>query len=216
MKKILSDSERNQLDLRIKEAEERTGAQIVLAVVNRCDNYPEIPWKAFAFSVSITGLLVLIWHLTPVGWITNAMVALSIAVPLIAGALFLLLTILIPRFARLFLSDHRSEMETRQYAETLFCNRELFATEGRTGVLLLVSQFERQIVILPDKGLRKRLTAGVMDKIIEQMSHHLRQKEVRLAMETGLAELITALGDSASAGPVIDELSNEIIEEKGV
>ena len=216
MKQILSDTERNQLDQLIKEAEERTKAQIVLVVVKRCDNYPEIPWKAFALSVAITGFLIFLYNLMVPGWISNMLVFFSMAAPLVAGAFFVLLTVLFPRSARLFLSDNRVEAETRQYAESLFYNREFFATEGRTGVLLLVSQFERWVVILPDKGLSNRVTAGAMKKIIDKMSLHLRHKEIKLAMETGLEQLIKALEDSASDNPVKDELSDEIIEEAGV
>ena len=55
MKQILSDTDRILLDKRIAEAEIKTKAQIVLATVKRSDNYPEIPWKAFAFGSSICG-----------------------------------------------------------------------------------------------------------------------------------------------------------------
>ena len=48
MKQILNNQERSQLDRRIAEVEKRTGAQIVLAVIERSDSYAEIPWKAFA------------------------------------------------------------------------------------------------------------------------------------------------------------------------
>ena len=103
-----------------------------------------------------------------------------------------------------------------QYAESLFLNRELFATEGRRGILLLVSQFERRVVILPDKGVRDRISNEVIKNIISKMTQHLRQNEVRKAMETGLEELVSELCTSASSRPDKNELSNEIIEEEGV
>ncbi len=213
MKQILSDTERAQLDRLIHEAEVQTKAQIVLAVVNRCDNYPEIPWKAFALGASVTGLPVLLYNLLWPGWISNAAVLLSLVVPMAAGAIGVLLTIVIPRFARLFLSQHRVETETRQYAESLFFDRELFATKKRTGILLLVSQFERQVIILPDRGLSNRLPTEVTKFIITQMSHPLSQWQVMRAMETGLDELMKALVPSAPDAQDDDELSNKIIGE---
>ena len=52
MKRTLTDLERNGLDQRVAEAEKRTGAQVVLAVVKRSDTYAELPWKAFALGAA--------------------------------------------------------------------------------------------------------------------------------------------------------------------
>jgi putative membrane protein len=216
MKQILSDTDRAWLDKRIAEAEKQTKAQIVLATVKRSDNYAEIPWKAFAFGTSVTGFVVFLLDLLVLGWITGTLILLSVASILGTGAIFVLLTLLFPGFARLFLSESRRETESMQYAESLFLSRELFATEGRRGILLLVSQFEQQVVILPDKGVRDCLSTEVMKNIISKMTKHLRQNEVRKAMETGLEELVSVLCSSASSRPDKNELSNEIIEEEGV
>jgi putative membrane protein len=125
------------------------------------------------------------------------------------------LTLLFPGFARLFLSAHRKESETLQYAESLFLSHELFATEGRRGVLLFVSHFEKQVVILPDKGVRNRLKVDNLNNIISKMTRDLRKNNVRIALETGLEELTAALSGSAQEASDKNELSNEIIEEEG-
>jgi uncharacterized membrane protein YgcG len=48
------------------------------------------------------------------------------------------------------------------------------------------------------------------------MTPHLRQNDVKNAMETGLDELVTALSPPVATGPDKNELSNEIIEEDAV
>ena len=216
MKQILSDFDRGLLDKRIAEAELQTKAQIVVAMVRRCDNYAEIPWKAFAIGASVAGLAVVTTDLVMKDWIADIRLLLSVTAVLVTGTLLAMLTLIFKSFARLFLPKSRRETETRQYAESLFLSRELFTTEGRKGILLLVSQFERQVVILPDTGVRKWLSADVMEKIISGMTPHLRQNKVRNAMETGLDELVTALSPPVAEGPDKNELSNKIIEEDGV
>ena len=216
MKQLLSDTDRSLLDKQVAEVESQTKAQIVLASIKRSDNYAEIPWKAFAFGTSISGFAVLLLDLLLQRWTTESMILLSVAATLAAGVIFVLLTLIFPGFARLFLSESRRETETFQYAESLFLSRELFMTEGRRGILLLVSHFERQVVILPDKGVIDRLSTEVMKNIISKMRHNLRQHEVRNALETGLAELVSELCPSASSRPDRNELSNEIIEEEGI
>lgn len=219
MERILSDHERSRLDERIAEAEKRTKAQIVLAVIKRSDAYAELPWKAFALGASIAGLLVFILDLLFYYWISHAMALVAVGVTLAAGAALALLTVFVPGFARLFLSAHRAELEVRQYAESLFLAREIFATGGRTGILLLVSLFERQVILLPDKGLNDILLRNAMDDVITPMIPSLTRNKICRALEDGLERLTQVLEDVAvdgTAGTDEKDLSDEIIEEKGV
>jgi putative membrane protein len=213
MKNLLSGNDKKSLDGSIAVAESQTGAQFVLATVKRSDSYPEIPWKAFAIGASVAALAVFLFDLFSMNWITGTTVLFTVSAVLGSGALFGVLTLFIPAFARLFLSIHRAESETRQHAEVMFLSHELFKSEGRRGILLLVSHFERQVVIIPDKGVRERLTDPVMKKVISDMKPFLVAGELREALETGLGELATVLNPSAQGEKRTDDLSNEIIEE---
>jgi putative membrane protein len=131
------------------------------------------------------------------------------------GAVFSLLTVLIPGFAKRFLSTFRAEVEVQQYAESLFLSRQLFATSKRTGILVLISLFERKVVILPDRGLSDQLTKDAMQSIIAAMTLYLKRGEIRQAFEAGL-EQISHILETNVQGTGKNELSDEIIEEKGV
>ena len=216
MRQILSDTDRALLDRRIAETEKQTRAQIVLASVLRSDSYTEIPWKAFAFGASVAGLGTICMDLFVLGWLTETLILFSVAVILATGAIFALLSVLFPRFATLFLSPQRKETETMQYAESLFLSRELFSTKERRGILLLVSQFERQVVILPDKGVRNLLGNEVLKDVISNMTKHLRQNDLRQALETGLDGIQNALGSPVKGWTDKNELTDEIIEEEGL
>lgn len=48
----------DNLDPRVAEVEKRTGVQIVVAVIEKSDSYPELPWKAFALGAAVAGLAV--------------------------------------------------------------------------------------------------------------------------------------------------------------
>jgi len=215
MKQIFSDKDRSLLDKQIAETEKQTGAQIVLASVLRSDSYLEIPWKAFAIGVSIASLLTIVMDLFVLHWLTGILILISVLVILAAGAIFALLSVLFPGFARLFLSSQRKETETLQYAESLFLSHELFSTEERRGILFLVSQFERQVHILPDKGVRDLLSDEVLKDVISKMSLHLRKNKLKLAMETGLEGIQAALASPVPGWTGKNELSDEIIEEEG-
>ncbi len=215
MKPTLSDEERNRLDKLISETEKRTNTQIVLSVVKRSDSYAELPWIAFALGASIAGLLIFILDLLSNDWVPQVTILAAVAGILTGGAVLALLAVLIPGFAKRFLTAHRAEVEVRQYAESLFLDRELFATGSRTGILLLVSLFERKVVLLPDRGLRNQLTVESMQSVIAAMASFLKRKKICRAFEAGLEKLSGILGTSVP-GTGENELPNEIIEEKGV
>ena len=214
MKPILSDTERKHLDRRVAEVERRTGTQIVLAAIQRSDTYAELPWKAFALGVSITALgAVALQILLPV-WHSRFAVLFAVVFSLAAGAACALLCIAAHSFARLFLDAHRAEVEVNQYAQSLFLSRELFATSRRMGILLLVSMFERQVVLLPDSGAAGLLSGESMLSIVDGMKGDLAAGRVGPALEKGLRGLEETLPVSAAGKLPEDELPNSVIQEE--
>jgi len=216
MKLLLSDDDRKHLDQLISETEKRTKTQIVLAVVKRSDSYVEIPWKAFAMTASVAGMAVIIISLLVNYWVSESDILIAITATLLAGALVALASVFVPAVARFFLSGHRAEEEVRHYADSLFLEKQLFTTRKRMGVLLLVSLFEKKVVILPDTGLSEKLSQEEMQKIIKLMISYLRKNELGKAFEVGLAQLSAALQDRVSEDDYENELPDNIIEEEGV
>jgi len=215
MKLFLSDTDKKILNKRIKEAEQKTKVQIVLATVRRSDSYVEIPWLAFSLGASLAGLLVFLFIIISPLWISKPAILISVIAILATGSFFALFTIILEGFAKLFLISSRAETEIRQFGKSLFLDRELFATSERTGILVLVSQFERRVLILPDKGLTDRLNPDRLSYIISEMATPLSKKQLKEALETGLDKLVEAILPPAPDWPGKDELSNKIIEEKG-
>jgi putative membrane protein len=211
----LSEENRDRLNQLVSEAEKHADCQIVLAVVQRSDNYTELPWKGFALGTAVTGLLLLVANSWLFQWALQIMILFTVAAMLAGGVLTALLCVFWPGFAVCFLSVHRAETEVRQYAESLFLTRELFATKRRTGILLLISRFERQVILLPDTGIKGRLNEADQQAIIAGMIPMLRRNQVAQALETGVEKLMERLGKGAT-GSYDNELSDEIIEEKGV
>ncbi len=206
-------------DKTIAEAEESTHCQFVVAVIKRSDTYPEIPWKAFALGTALAGLATVLLDWLLFNWISQISGYLAAVIILSGGIVSASLTILIPSFARLFLSKHRARAEVRQYAQGLFLDRELFATSQRTGVLLLISFFERRVIILPDTGLLNHLHRKAIQEIIAEMKPALKKNDINAAIETGLNSLTHLLAASQSqraAKSDKNDLANDLIVEKGL
>jgi putative membrane protein len=91
----------------------------------------------------------------------------------------------------------------------------MFATRRRTGILLLVSLFERHVVVLPDTGLGQRLSQDDLQVIITRMTTALKKDRVEWALEEGLSSLKDVIAGKAIGESGENELPNGIVEEKG-
>ena len=133
------------------------------------------------------------------------------------GAICAFLSLFWPGLARLFLDPVRAEGETEQYAKSLFLDRELFNTPERNGLLVLISRFERQVVILPDNGIRARIAMHALDAAIDRMTKHLRRENGFTAIVEGLEILegiLAAAGFTGTPG-VPDRIADELVQQKG-
>jgi putative membrane protein len=210
---VLSETDKARIGARVRQIEGRSGAEIVTVFAERCDHYPEIPWKAFALGAALTaaGLALVIslysdWAGSPL--------TLALAFSLSGGLFLMLFTAVLTPFARLFLDRVRAESEARQYAEGLFLQRELFATPARRAVLLLVARFEREVVILPDRGLQETLAPPALDRVIAVMTTRLARGEFASAIEDGLTALEPLLGTPPGTTGGGNQLPDEPIETR--
>ncbi len=163
--------------------------QLVTAVIGKADSYVELPWKAFALGTALAALVLVVADALSPRW-TGADNALIFAVAILgAGAASALLAVAAPSYARLFLRATRRDVEVRHYAQAFFLRRELFATRGRNGILLLVSLFERKVEILPDVGLHARFDSADWRTVIDAMTPLLRERRCFGALQQGVARL---------------------------
>ena len=79
---------------------------------------------------------------------------------------------------------------------------------------MFISWFERQIVILPDKGVRDQLTPGAMEGIIAEMKAALNGNDPLQAFRAGLDGIIRTIKAGAQQGG--NDLPDKIIMEEGV
>jgi putative membrane protein len=202
----LSDPDKQRIDAAVKAVEARTGAEIATAVVVKSDDYPEIPWKAFALGASLVALTRVLLAVFAPRWGagSGAAVLADMTAILGGGAFLALLAIRSSSVGRLFVGHVRAEVEVRQHAEGLMFRRELFSTRDRNAVLILVSRFERQVVILPDRGVAAALPADALRAVIAKMAPLLRDGRACDALCVGVDEvgkLLPAAGARAGAEP---------------
>jgi putative membrane protein len=201
---------------RVAALESVTGVEVVAAVTRRADSYPEIPWKAFALGASIAAAAAVARALYEPGWEAFEAVAQTAVAVLAAGGAAALATVWIAPFARLFLPRARRQAEVLQYAQAMFLDADLHRTRRRDAILLLVSLFEHEVVVLPDRGIQEKLGAAKLEPVVTAVAARLARGELKDALLDGLARLEEALAASgfrAQPGET-NEIPDEVLQER--
>ncbi|HVE48005.1 MAG TPA: hypothetical protein VNG69_00125 [Casimicrobiaceae bacterium] len=185
----MSAEEAAAIERAIGALETRFGIEIVAAIVPRADGYPEIPWRAFALGASVAALAALAIDIGRPDWMSAQALLLQALTILGVACLTGGLAHFWPPFARLFLGSLRAKGEVRQCADTMFLSRELFATPRRDAVLVLVSAFERRVIVLPDVSHRGRVSAVEWETVVDRMTPLLRNGRIGDAFNAGLSAI---------------------------
>ena len=211
----LTAQEQQQINELVAEVEAASGAQFIVAVIGKADAYPEIPWKAFALGTVSAALLVACVEFGLVSWPGLRAAVFGLIPVLAAGMVFALVAVFVPAVGRALLDRVRARAEVEQYARAVFLERGMFQTRHRVGVLVLISLFEREAMILADTGVRQHVTAGQIEAIVAQMAPLIRKGLVFGAAQTALTTLAALLRGKLGRVAVADELSDTLVQERG-
>ncbi|MFC0268139.1 TPM domain-containing protein [Kushneria aurantia] len=184
---LLSESEQREVGEAIARIERETDAEIVTVLAAQADDYAYIPllWAgllaliapgALAVIASWIGLVVGPWSVLLVQWVCFVVLALLFRTPRVT-------TRLIPRHVRFW---RASNLARRQFLE-----QNLHHTEAGTGVLIFVSQAERYVEILVDRGISARLDDAAWASIVADFTHKVGAGHTR----QGFLDCIEACGE---------------------
>ncbi len=167
---LLTPSEQQQVAEAIDRIERDTDAELVTVLAEQADDYRYIPllWAGLIALVVPGGLLFFTaamsaWQLLLVQWATFIVLALVFRIPSLT-------TRLIPRQVRHW---RACNLARRQFIEY-----NLHHTEAGTGILIFVSEAERYVEILVDRGIASRIDNNAWESIIETFTEQVRQGQV--------------------------------------
>jgi putative membrane protein len=108
----------------------------------------------------------------------------------IAGALAFLLD-QSQRVRKFFTPRLAMERQVAQRAELEFFRNGLHHTLGGTGVLIFVSMVERQVIVLADEEISKKLPATTWDELVKKLIANLKGKDLELGFKNAIQQLTT-------------------------
>lgn len=159
-----------------QEAEKETGGELVCVIVNRCDTYSAPLWQATALGALAGSLAAGIWYQSVEAWPTSPL-SLILLPPILGAALALLAVAALPPLRRWLTPPSLIEARVDRRAAAAFFSEEISDTRDRTGLLLFVTLFERQIRILADQGLKEKVPEEAWQQIVTRLTRDLQQSD---------------------------------------
>lgn len=202
---LLNAEQQQKVAAAIAEVEQQTDAELVAVLARQSDGYNYIPLLWAALLALVTPALLL---LSPFWLDAKTIAFIQLVVFMLVALLLRIPTLavrLIPRPVRYW---RASNMARRQ-----FLDNNLHHTRGETGVLIFVSEAERYVEIIADRGINGKVNQEQWDGIIANFVADVRRGETL----QGFLSCIEACGALLRQHvPVTherneDELSNRLI-----
>jgi putative membrane protein len=212
-KTFLSDDDRTRVEAAVKKAEKLTAGEIVVMIISASYQYPvAIIIGAAAFALPLA--LILTPLLGRWLWIGGQNMWLFLGFLTVFFILFHEIIKRTPWLKRFFISRREIDAEVEEAAITSFFDHDLYRTRDETGVLVLISVFERRVRILADRGINASVTEGQWEDIVKMITDGIKQKRSADA----ICEAVEKIGEILRGQFPIkpddsDELENLIIEK---
>lgn len=184
---LVPESDRRAIEAAVRTAEQRTGCEIVVTVVRACDVYQHAGWKASTCG-ALAGALVTaaatrgleVWG---AGW---AWLLLPAPLGALLGWIAAQNTVL----RRALATPEVLAKRVQARAAMAFLDAEVFHTSARTGVLLFLAEFERQVLVLADRAVRERVSEAELTGVAQAVSARVRDGGVQ-AVGAAIADGVT-------------------------
>ncbi|MEK7449851.1 MAG: hypothetical protein AAB019_10270 [Planctomycetota bacterium] len=181
---LLTEQEKSEIIQAIKEAEKQTSCEFVVTEIEQCDDYNSV---RFLWGIIFAIMVALALELIHSGKVLNVLLAETSGFIIgffVLGRIPILKRLLVHRRKIL------DEVNYRAWAE--FYNQGLYKTREENGILIMLSVFEKMVVIMADQGVNRQVTPDYWEVLKNKIIDGIKQK---------------------NAGPVIAEVIKSTAEE---
>ncbi len=213
---LFSKANKRAVEDAIFDAEQKTGAEIVVVVASRSGGYARVA-DVFGLAVAVAVTLILMWIFEDreSQWVfparTHLHPAVILGVMVSVFALFTAIADTNPAIVRLVAGKKRMARHVERMGPSWFQRLRIRSTDERVGVMLYISLFERMVTIVPDDAVERIMDTGDLGPIRNTIQSALDSG----VLPTALAEAVREAGDIlAQHLPApkknMDELPNEL------
>lgn len=189
LKQKFSESDLQRINEAVKKAEDKISGEIVPVIVERSGFYSEGNYRGSLIGASLMFVFMIILDRYIITDAANTLyydpVFIFIAV-ILGGTVGAVLPNFIDPLKRLLVSQRQLDYSTRQRAENAFLEEEVFNTRHRTGIMIFISFFEHEVIVMADKGISKVVEQKQWDKIVAGLIAHIREGKIVEGLEASI------------------------------
>lgn len=197
-KRLLSAADQQVVADAIASVESATDAELVTVLARQADHYHYVPilWAA-AIALLTPGILAMtplwldLWDLLFAQWVVFIVLALVLRIPAVMFHL-------IPKS---ILRWRAGNLARRQFLE-----QNLHHTRHETGVLIFVSEAERYVEIIADRGINQHVSAAQWSAIVESFTRSVRNGDTL----NGFLRCVESCGELLKAHVPVSDQKNEL------
>ncbi len=182
---VLTPSERTQIEAAVAAAERRTVARFAVVVAHASDEYGPYPMLWAAMIALIVGNIVaLAWPALGTWWIVAVQAALFIVADLLLHLTPMRYRLVPSRIKK----SHATKLARLEFAALVHDRN-----PNEIGLLLFVSEAERHVEIIADRGIDERVDQAAWDKIVADFVASVAAGTVAPALTAAIAACATIL-----------------------
>lgn len=173
LKRKFSESDLQRIKAAVGHAEEKISGEIVPVIVEKSGYYTIANYKSALVFGSLAFLAIIFFdRYAPNDNITDPLAMFVLVVfAAIVGSV-------VPAFwddlRRVLVTQSHMNHATKQRAQNAFMEEEVFNTRHRTGIMIFISFFEREVIVMSDRGISKVVDQHVWDRMVSQLTEQIR------------------------------------------
>ena len=185
LRQKFSEDELARIKAAVREAESKISGEIVPVMVARSGYYTIANYKGGLLAAGITFLLIVLFdrYVPSLAVYDPLLIFLSIIVAGLVGASA---ANYLDFVKRALVGQQHMDHATRQRAENAFLEEEVFHTRHRTGIMIFISFFEHEVIVMADRGISKVVEQKEWDKIVNHLIENIRKDKVVEGLEEAL------------------------------
>ena len=177
LKKRFSEKDLGRIKAAVKEAEGKVSGEIVPVFVEKSGYYTIANYRGAMVLASLAfALIVFFDRYVPSLSVYDPLLIFIIVV--VAGVLGAIIAHYAMPVKFWLLSQFHLDQSTRKRAENAFLEEEVFNTRHRTGIMIFVSFFEHEVMVMADRGISKVVDQKEWDKIVANIISHIKKNKV--------------------------------------
>jgi putative membrane protein len=186
LKKRFSDSDLQRIKAAVKDAEQKISGEIVPVIVEKSGYYSSANYKGSLIGASLAFIIMILLDRYSIH---------DSSVTLYYDPIFMLMAVIlggvigaaIPQFfplvMRALINQKHLNHSTHRKAESAFLEEEVFNTRHRTGIMIFISFFEREVIVMADRGISKVVDQKLWDNIVADLVNQIRLGKIVEGLE---------------------------------